>query len=237
MIVPDRVEVYVDDATVPAQALTAPPFHLTFDTTTVPDGEHTLRIVTRFSDGRRLERRVHIVVHNHPASLPEVALEGLADGDRVAGVIHASLSVKPPAPGRRAGLPIVFYSLAVAAVLVGVWAVFALTGTSLQAPGTLGPSAGAAPASTPGSATSAPSGGGGAVTAGMQQFQIQGCDGCHTIAGTGGTVGPDLTHIGGRMGRSQMVATIVHGRGAMPAFPSIRPADLNALLDFLQSLK
>ena len=37
---------------------------------------------------------------------------------------------------------------------------------------------------------------------GLQLFLATGCGGCHTIRGTpaAGTIGPDLTHVGGRIG-------------------------------------
>jgi Cytochrome C oxidase, cbb3-type, subunit III len=55
--------------------------------------------------------------------------------------------------------------------------------------------------------------------------------------GREGTAGPDLTHIGATLSRASMSETITHGNGQMPPFSTIKPADLSALLDYLQSLK
>jgi len=69
-------------------------------------------------------------------------------------------------------------------------------------------------------------------------FQAQGCANCHTIAGTGGKVGPDLSHIGGTLTAAQMRTTITHGTSkGMPAFSTLTPAQLSSLVDYLSSLK
>jgi len=82
----------------------------------------------------------------------------------------------------------------------------------------------------------APSGGSTGAT-GAQVYQTNGCAGCHVIGGSGGAVGPNLTHIGAGRTRAQLEAPIVKGKGSMPGYPSLTPAQLNALLDYLQSLK
>ena len=82
------------------------------------------------------------------------------------------------------------------------------------------------------SATSAVAGSPGAT-----QFQFQACVGCHMVNGKGGTVGMDLTHIGAKLSRARMSVVITQGEGQMPAYPKLKSADLNALLDYLQSLK
>jgi ubiquinol-cytochrome c reductase cytochrome b subunit len=96
---------------------------------------------------------------------------------------------------------------------------------------------GARSSAPPGAASPALSQAGGAAGAGAQQFQLQGCADCHTVAGMGGAVGPDLTHVGSRLSRGQLAAVIAKGRGQMPAFDALSPNDLNGLLDYLQSLK
>ena len=57
------------------------------------------------------------------------------------------------------------------------------------------------------------------------------------VNGKGGTVGMDLTHIGASLSRARLTVTITQGEGQMPAYPTMKPADLNALLDYMQSLK
>lgn len=78
---------------------------------------------------------------------------------------------------------------------------------------------------------------GGTVALGAQVYQTSGCAACHVVGGSGGAVGPSLTHIGAVRTRAQLEEPIVKGKGAMPPYPSLTPAQLNALLDYLQSLK
>ncbi|HEX7071537.1 MAG TPA: cytochrome c oxidase subunit II [Rhodothermales bacterium] len=87
---------------------------------------------------------------------------------------------------------------------------------------------------------------------GRDVFRAAACATCHRIAGTdaGGTVGPDLTHVGSRPLLAG--ATLPNTRGHLAGWildpqrqkPGVRmprnvftPADLQALLDYLQSLK
>ncbi len=89
---------------------------------------------------------------------------------------------------------------------------------------------------------------------GEQIFQQQTCISCHTIRGlpgATGTVGPDLTHVGGRatLGAGVIDNTPDNLRAwisnpqaikpgvLMPAFTSLSPDDLNALVAYLEGLK
>jgi ubiquinol-cytochrome c reductase cytochrome b subunit len=85
--------------------------------------------------------------------------------------------------------------------------------------------------------TGAPGAAGTGVAWGAREFEAQGCTGCHAIAGRGGSVGPSLTHIGGVRTRPELEATILHGARKMPAYTRIGRENLNALLDYLMSLK
>ncbi|MDE3102568.1 MAG: cytochrome b N-terminal domain-containing protein [Chloroflexota bacterium] len=94
-----------------------------------------------------------------------------------------------------------------------------------------------------------------AVTAGLdaaqrhgaELFVSKGCWSCHQIAGSGGRRGPDLSTIASRDSRSRIIQRILNGGvGAtdpgegfvMPAYAStISPADLNDLVDFLETRK
>ena len=113
------------------------------------------------------------------------------------------------------------------AIAAGALAVVAVLGVTYLRAHTAAPPV-AAPVSTAG---------GGAVALGAQVYQSNGCAACHVVAGAGGAVGPNLTHIGGVRTRAQLQTTIVRGAGAMPGYPNLTPAQLNALLDYLQSLK
>ena len=88
---------------------------------------------------------------------------------------------------------------------------------------------------------------------GLTLFLSSGCGGCHTIRGTGanGTIGPDLTHVGGRT--SLAAATLLNDQQSlarwitdnqhikpenrMPAFRIFSPAELDALSGFLARLR
>ncbi len=88
---------------------------------------------------------------------------------------------------------------------------------------------------------------------GQKVFSENGCGACHTIRGTdaAGTIGPDLTHVGGRL--SLAAGTLANNPGAfaawvahsqeikpgnlMPSFDMLAAEDLRALAAYLESLK
>jgi cytochrome c oxidase subunit 2 len=90
------------------------------------------------------------------------------------------------------------------------------------------------------------------AAAGEQVFQRSACAVCHTVRGTeaGGAVGPDLTHFASRATLAAGVLPNTQGNLAgwvanpqgikpgviMPAVP-LRPADLHAVIAYLQALK
>jgi mono/diheme cytochrome c family protein len=119
--------------------------------------------------------------------------------------------------------------VAAAVVVLAVAAVAGVTYLKAHTP--------AAPSAAPAAAPPAASPGGGAGVSGAQVYQTNGCAGCHVVAGSGGAVGPNLTHIGASRTRAQLEVPIVKGKGSMPPYASLTPAQLNALLDYLQSLK
>jgi cytochrome c oxidase subunit 2 len=88
--------------------------------------------------------------------------------------------------------------------------------------------------------------------AGQGVFLKSACSVCHTISGThtGGTVGPDLSHVGSRM--TLAAASIPNTRGYMGGWivdpqsvkpgtkmppNNIKPSDLQVLITYLESLK
>jgi len=88
---------------------------------------------------------------------------------------------------------------------------------------------------------------------GLEVFLANGCGACHTIRGTpaAGTIGPDLTHVGGRLtlaagtlanNRGTLAAWTVHNQeiktgNFMPSYEMLPPPDLQALAAYLESLK
>jgi ubiquinol-cytochrome c reductase cytochrome b subunit len=73
---------------------------------------------------------------------------------------------------------------------------------------------------------------------GAQLFEQKGCLNCHTIAGSGGQRGPDLTQVGDRLSRDELTWRILNGGRNMPAYGSaLTPQELSDLDDFLSGLR
>jgi ubiquinol-cytochrome c reductase cytochrome b subunit len=69
-------------------------------------------------------------------------------------------------------------------------------------------------------------------------FYEKACINCHMVEGFGGKRGPDLTYIGDKLQRGDMVTRIVNGGVNMPAFgSSLKPEEIDELVTFLQSRK
>jgi ubiquinol-cytochrome c reductase cytochrome b subunit len=78
----------------------------------------------------------------------------------------------------------------------------------------------------------------GSLLQGGNLFQQKGCLSCHVLAGAGGLRGPELTDIGNRLSREQLTWRILYGAHNMPAYgATLRPEELNALVDFLGAQK
>jgi ubiquinol-cytochrome c reductase cytochrome b subunit len=72
-------------------------------------------------------------------------------------------------------------------------------------------------------------------------FQNKNCRNCHGLQGVGGQRGPDLTAVGARLTRDQLIDQVSNGTpggGNMPAYGAqISPPQMDALVDFLVSLR
>ena len=76
---------------------------------------------------------------------------------------------------------------------------------------------------------------------GAALFQSKNCRNCHALDGTGGQRGPDLTAVGTRLTRDQLIDQISNGTpggGNMPAYgKQISPPEMTALVEFLATLR
>src|SRR5581483_3279561 len=73
---------------------------------------------------------------------------------------------------------------------------------------------------------------------GAEVYVTLSCWRCHAIEGVGGQNGPSLTNVGARLDQSEIVTTILTGRGNMPAFGrTISPDQLDQLVAFLSTLR
>jgi ubiquinol-cytochrome c reductase cytochrome b subunit len=72
-------------------------------------------------------------------------------------------------------------------------------------------------------------------------FQNKNCRNCHALEGVGGQRGPDLTAVGTRLTRDQLIDQVSNGTpggGNMPAYgKQMKPAEMDVLVEFLVSLR
>ena len=76
---------------------------------------------------------------------------------------------------------------------------------------------------------------------GAALFQNKTCRNCHALEGKGGKRGPDLTAVGTRLTRDQLIDQVSNGTpggGNMPAYgKQISAAEMAALAEFLENLR
>jgi mono/diheme cytochrome c family protein len=75
---------------------------------------------------------------------------------------------------------------------------------------------------------------------GAEVLAASGCLGCHKIGHNGNTLGPNLTHIGDRVGRDAIARTLVNPTSPMPSYQALRddkPEQFDELVRFVASLK
>jgi menaquinol-cytochrome c reductase cytochrome b/c subunit len=75
---------------------------------------------------------------------------------------------------------------------------------------------------------------------GKEVTASSGCLACHKIGENGGTLGPNLTEVGTRLGRDAIARTLVNPTSPMPSYQSFRderPEEFNQLVNYVASLK
>jgi ubiquinol-cytochrome c reductase cytochrome b subunit len=76
---------------------------------------------------------------------------------------------------------------------------------------------------------------------GAALFQSKDCRNCHALEGSGGQRGPDLTAVGTRLTRDQLIDQVSNGTpggGNMPAYgKQVSAAEMAALAEFLENLR
>ncbi|MHB8232375.1 MAG: c-type cytochrome [bacterium] len=92
------------------------------------------------------------------------------------------------------------------------------------------------------------------AASGASLFSSEGCIACHTINGLGGSVGPDLSHVGSKRSLSWIKTQItdpsahfaagssvtINGesyQAIMPGHKHMPASELNSLAEYLESLK
>jgi ubiquinol-cytochrome c reductase cytochrome b subunit len=69
----------------------------------------------------------------------------------------------------------------------------------------------------------------------MQSMQ---CRNCHAIGGIGGSRGPDLSDVGIRLTKDQLVRQVIQGGGNMPAYgKNLTPGQVDAVVAYMVSLR
>jgi len=111
----ERIEVYLDGGAEPVQVLTQPPFKVTYDTRSLSDGEHLLRVVTHYTNGAREVKEIPFKVANTPG----VLVQGLEEGKEVSAPWRLPcgwpiLTSNPPVSASRdwaqPSLPLLFWA-------------------------------------------------------------------------------------------------------------------------------
>ena len=72
--------------------------------------------------------------------------------------------------------------------------------------------------------------------AGKEVVAGSGCLACHKIGENGGSLGPNLTHIGRTVPRAAILRSVEIGPSIMPSYSDLPPKKLDQLADFLASL-
>ena len=215
----ERIEVFLDESKEPLQVLTNPPFKVKLDTLNIPDGPHTLRVVTVFKGGKMEENVVDFEVDN----LPSPFIDGIDDGQQVRGVVEFDvLTGDYEAPKSKGRLTATLAVLSTVVVLGLIWAFFAFSGMSTSI---VAANAVQAEESKPAAAN---------ADHGKELYAAQ-CASCHGAKAEGG-FGPALAGDPMVGEADDFNKVVVQGRGSMPPFSNLSEQDLADLRAYLSSL-
>lgn len=78
-----RIEIYLDEDENPV-AVYSPPAQMDFDTSTLEDGEHSLKFVATDESNKKSIKKINFIVRNGPG----ITVEGLKEKDIVEGKVH-----------------------------------------------------------------------------------------------------------------------------------------------------
>ncbi|WP_038048287.1 c-type cytochrome [Thermus caliditerrae] len=231
-MVVDRIEVYLDGATEPLAVLKEPPYRLNLDTRKLPDGEHTLRIVTHFRGGGQELREIPFTVNNYP----DVLVLGVDEGSEVSGNVELRLSVgEPELPVEPVRFNPIWYVVASVVVLGGIWGYFALSPATEKIVAQVAPPAQETQAHG-GQATPAGNVDQALMEKGKSLYEAN-CAACHQAGGQG--MPPAFPALAGNanLKDAQMILNVVkNGRGAMPAVgAAFSDEDLKAVATYIRN--
>ncbi|AEV15378.1 MAG: c-type cytochrome [Thermus sp.] len=212
-MVVDRIEVYLDGAAEPLAVLKEPPYRLNLDTKKLPDGEHTLRVVTHFRGGGQEIREIPFTVNNYP----DILVLGLDEGGEVAGQVELRLAVgEPELPVEPIRFNPLWYVVASVVVLGGIWSYFALSPAAEKIVAEVAPPAQESQAHGATGAQPAANVDPALLEKGKAVYEAH-CAACHQANGQG--MPPAMPALAGNanLKDAQMILNIVkNGRGAMP---------------------
>lgn len=70
---------------------------------------------------------------------------------------------------------------------------------------------------------------------GKRAYERRNCAACHSVYGSGGVLGPDLTNVWSRRGPQHIARTLTEGWQAMPD-PKLEGREVESLMDYLEYL-
>ena len=211
----ERVEVYLNDSAEPLQVLTQAPYKISFDTRSLPDGEHSLKVVTHYNNGTQDIKHTDFKVSNTPG----VLLQGLEDGKEVSGNLDVTLRVADNnIQPQREKFPGAVFVAITGVLLLGIWGFFAINpGLTKEAIKEVAGKPAKAGEAHGGEAAAA-----GPVDAALlkegEGLYTQNCAGCHQATGTGLPGAFPALAGDANLADAKLIVSAVHkGKNTMPA--------------------